>query len=129
VTRGADGDLYVGQLTGFPFVRGLANIYRVSPGQDPVVYCTGFKAIMDLAFGPDGSLYVVENATNAFPPPPPFAPNSGRLSRVATGCSSVETLLEGLDRPTAVAIGADGAIYVTNHGVTAGRGEVLMIEP
>ena len=129
VSRGADGDLYVGQLTGFPFVRGLANIYRVSPGQDPVVYCTGFKAIMDLAFGPDGTLYVVENATNAFPPPPPFAPNSGRLSRVAPGCSSVETLLEGLDRPTAVAIGADGAIYVTNHGVTAGRGEVLMIEP
>jgi len=130
VARGADGDFYVGQLTGFPFVQGLANIYRVSPGQVPELYCAGgFKAIMDLAFAPDGSLYVVENATGPFPPPPPFAPNSGRLSRVSPGCSSVETVLDGLDRPTAVALGADGAIYVTNHGVTPGMGEVLMIAP
>jgi hypothetical protein len=130
VARGPDGALYVGQLTGFPFVQGLANIYRMVPGQAPELFCAGgFKAIMDLTFGPDGSLYVVENATNAFPPPPPFAPNSGRLSRVAPGCSTVTTVLEGLDRPTAVAVGADGAIYVTNRGVTAGAGEVLMIAP
>jgi sugar lactone lactonase YvrE len=128
VARGPDGALYVGQLTGFPFVQGLASIYRLVPGQEPVVHCTGFKAIMDLAFGPDGSLYVVENATNAFPPPPPFAPNSGRLSRVGPGCA-VTPLLVGLNRPTAVAVGADGAIYVTNNGVTAGAGEVLRIAP
>ena len=128
VARGPDGALYVGQLTGFPFVQGLANIYRVVPGQAPVVHCTGFKAIMDLAFGPDGSLYVVENATGAFPPPPPFAPNTGRLSRVAPDCT-VTPVLEGLNRPTAVAVGADGAIYVTNNGVTAGAGEVLRIAP
>ena len=128
VARGADGTLYVGQLTGFPFVQGLASIYRVVPGQPPVTHCTGFKAIMDLAFAADGSLYVVENATGPFPPPPPFAPNSGRLSRVAPDCT-VTPLLVGLDRPTAVAVGADGAVYVTNHGVTAGAGEVLMITP
>lgn len=130
VARGPDGALYVGELTGFPFVQGLAGIYRVVPGQAPERYCSGgFKAIMDLGFGPDGSLYVVENATGPFPPPPPFAPNSGRLSRVAPGCTSVEPVLEGLDLPTAVAVGGDGAIYVTNHGVTAGIGEVLMIAP
>lgn len=124
VARGTDGALYVGQLTGFPFVQGLANIYRVLPGHDPVVYCGGFKAIMDLEFGPDGSLYVVENATGGLF----FAPNTGQLSRVAPDCSRT-ALLSGLDRPTAVAVGADGAIYVTNHGVTAGAGEVLKITP
>ncbi len=128
VARAPDGTLYVGELTGFPFVQGLASIYRVVPGQPPVTHCTGFKAIMDLAFGPDGSLYVVENATGPFPPPPPFAPNSGRLSRVNSDCS-VTLVLAGLNRPTAVAVGADGAIYVTNNGVTAGAGEVLMIRP
>jgi hypothetical protein len=122
--RGADGALYVGQLTGFPFVQGLANIYRVLPGQPPVVHCGGFKAIMDLAFGPDGSLYVVENATGGLF----FAPGTGQLSRVAPDCSR-ETVLTGLDRPTAVAVGADGAVYVTNHGITAGAGEVLMVRP
>jgi hypothetical protein len=128
VARGPDGALYVGELTGFPFVQGLASIYRVVPGQAPVTYCTGFKTIMDLAFGPDGSLYVVENATGPFPPPPPFAPNSGRLSRVNSDCS-VTVLRAGLNRPTAVAVGADGAIYVTNNGVTPGAGQVLMLTP
>jgi DNA-binding beta-propeller fold protein YncE len=129
VTRGHDGDLYVGQLTGFPFAPGVANIYRVVPGQDPVVHCSGFKAIMDLAFGPDGGLYVVENATGGVPPFGLFfLPNSGRLSHVAADCT-VTTVLEGLNRPTAVAVGADGALYVTNNGVTAGAGEVLRIAP
>ena len=128
VARGPNGALYVSELTGFPFVQGLASIYRVVPGQPPVIHCTGFKMIMDLAFAPDGSLYVVENATGPFPPPPPFAPYSGRLSRVAPDCT-VTPLLVGLNRPTAVAVGADSAVYVTNHGVTAGAGEVLMITP
>jgi hypothetical protein len=124
VARGPDGALYVGQLTGFPFVQGLAKIYRVVPGQDPVVHCAGFKAIMDLAFGPDGSLYVVENATGGLF----FPANSGQLSRVAPDCTRTP-LLVGLDRPTSVAVGDDGAIYVTDHGVTAGAGVVLRIAP
>jgi hypothetical protein len=124
VARGPDGVLYVGQLTGVPFVPGLANIFRVVPGQNPVVHCSGFKTIIDLTFGPDGSLYVVENATGGLF----FPPNSGQLSRVAPDCSRT-IVLGGLDRPTSVAVGADGAIYVTNHGVTAGAGEVLKIVP
>ena len=124
VARGADGALYVGQLTGFPFVQGLASIYRLVPGLAPAVHCGGFKTIMDLAFGPDGSLYVVENATGGLF----FAPGTGRLSRVAPDCSRT-TLLGGLNRPTSVTVGADGAVYVTNNGVSAGTGEVLKVMP
>jgi hypothetical protein len=124
VARGPDGALYVGQLTGFPFVQGLAKIYRVFPGQAPVVHCSGFKTITDLAFGPDGSLYVVEHATGGVF----FPPDSGQLSRVAPDCARTP-LLVGLDRPTSVVVGADGAIYVTNHGITAGAGEVLRVAP
>jgi glucose/arabinose dehydrogenase len=75
-----------------------------------------------MTFGPDGSLYVVENATGG----PFFPPNSGRLSRVAANCA-VTPLLIGLDRPTAVAVSSDGEIYVTNHGITAGAGQVLKV--
>ena len=124
VARGPDGALYVGQLTGVPFAQGLANIYRVVPGQDPVVHCSGFKAIVSIAFGPGGDLYVVEHATGGLF----FPPNSGQVSRVAPNCSRV-AVLQGLDRPTAVAVGSDGAIYVTNHGITPGAGEVLRIAP
>ncbi len=124
VARGPDGALYVGELTGAPFVQGLAKIYRLVTGTDPVVHCPalGFKTIIDLTFDADGSLLVVEHATGGL-----FYPNnSGQLSRVAPDCSR-STLLSGLDRPTAVAVGDDGAIYVTNHGVTPGKGEVLKL--
>jgi len=131
IARGPDGALYVGELTGFPFVQGLAKIYRVVPGQAPGLYCAGgFKAIMETS--PSGRTGI--SMSSRMRPTPSrrhrlSPPNSGRLSRVGPGCSSVETLLDGLDRPTAVAVGADGAIYVTNHGVTAGAGEVLMLAP
>jgi hypothetical protein len=124
VVRGPDGVLYVGQLTGAPFAQGLANIYRVLPGENPVVHCSGFKTIISMAFGPDGSLYVVEHATGGLF----FPPNSGQLSRVAPNCARTAVLV-GLDRPTSVAVDADGAVYVTNHGITPGAGEVLKIEP
>jgi len=124
IARGPDGALYVGQLTGFPFVPGLANIFRLVPGQSPVVHCSGFKTIVSIAFAPGGDLYVVEHATGGII----FPPNSGRVSRVAPNCARVP-VLEGLDRPTAVAVGSDGAIYVTNHGITPGAGEVLKIAP
>jgi glucose/arabinose dehydrogenase len=124
VARGPDGALYVGQLTGFPFAQGAASDYRLVPGQAPAVYCGGFKTIMDIAFGPGGSLYVVENATGGVF----FAPGTGQLTRVAPDCSR-ETVLVGLDRPTSVAVDQGGAIYVTNHGVAAGAGEVLRVAP
>ena len=129
VARGPDGALYVGELTGFPFLPGLARIFRVVPGQDPEVVCTGFKTIIDIAFAPDGSLLVVENATNPFPPPPPFKPNTGRLSRVdLEDHCTITPVMEGLNRPTSVAVGPDGAIYVTNNSVTAGAGQVLRVD-
>ena len=58
VVRGPDGAYYIGQLTGVPFAAGVASVYRVEPGGDPTVFLTGFKTIIDLDFGPDGSLYI-----------------------------------------------------------------------
>jgi sugar lactone lactonase YvrE len=122
VAIGPDSAYYVGELTGVPFTAGAANVYRVIPGAAPVVYASGFKTIIDLAFGPDGSLYVLEHATG-----PVFFGGPGRLIRVAPNGART-TVIEGLDRPTSVALGPDGAIYVTNHGISPLAGEVLRIE-
>ena len=126
VARGPDGALYVGQLTGFPFAAGVASVYRVVPGQAPAVHCTGFTTILDIAFGPEGEMYVVENAQGSVLPP--FPANTGRLLRVEDDCSR-SVVLAPLDRPSSVVVGPDGAIYVTNHGTSAGTGEVLKIAP
>jgi hypothetical protein len=83
----------------------------------------GFKTITDFTFGPDGSMYVLEHATS-----PTFFGGPGRLTKVApNGTRTVITT--ALNRPTSVLSGDDGAIYVSNNGVSVGTGEVLKIQP
>jgi hypothetical protein len=126
VARGPDGALYVGMLTGAPFAPGTASVYRVVPGEAPTVYVGGFKAITDIAFDDEGGLYVLEHSTGG----PFFSPNSGKLTRVAPAPDLTKTEVKsGLNRPTSVAIGPDGAIYVTNNGVFPGIGQVLKLTP
>ena len=61
VVEGPDGFYYVSQLTGFPFPAGEANVFRVNPRTGAyTVYASGFTMAMDLDFGDDGTLYVLE---------------------------------------------------------------------
>ena len=130
VAVGPDGNYYVGQLTGFPFPVGGANVYRVpAQGGTPEVYAGGFTAIVDVAFGPDGSLYVLEIAKNGLLAA--FIANdwTGALIRVAPDGTRTEIAAGALFAPGGVAVGSDGAIYVTNNSIFSGTGEVLRIEP
>lgn len=123
VAVGPDGAYYVSELTGVPFAAGLANIYRVVPGQAPAVAWSGFTTVIDIAFGPDGSLYVLEHSTG-----PVFFALPGRLIKVAPDGTRT-TIIDGLTRPGSVAVGPDGALYVSNRSTSIGTGEVLRIEP
>jgi hypothetical protein len=128
VTAGQDGDLYVGELTGAPFPVGAARVYRVPRnGGTPVVIATGFTTIIDIAFGPNGVGYVLEHDSDGIIPPLGPALN-GRLVRInADGTLTV--LTTSLIKPGGVAIGPDGAVYVTNRTIFAGQGEVVRIVP
>jgi len=120
VVTGPDGAYYVSELTGVPFAAGAASIYRVVPGETPEIYRGGFKTAIDLDFGPDGSLYVLEHATG-----PVFFGGPGRIIRVAPdGTRSV--VIAGLNRPTSLLVAGNG-IYVTNNGISVGTGQVLFI--
>lgn len=123
VAVGPDGAYYVAELTGVPFAAEAAAIYRVVPGQSPTVAWSGFTTVIDLAFGPDGSLYVLEHSTG-----PVFFALPGRLLRIAPDGTRT-TVLDGLTRPGSVAAGPDGALYISNHSTEIGAGEVLRIEP
>lgn len=112
VVRGPGRTLYVGELTGAPFVPGSANIYRVSGGT-ATPFLTGFSFVIDMTFGRDGSLYVLEFASG------PGLSGPGNLWRVnpATPAGTRTLVATGFVAPTAVAIGRDGAFYVSNCGV------------
>jgi hypothetical protein len=69
IAIGPDGAYYVGELKGFPTPLGESRVWRIEPGARNVrcgesKKCTlvldGFTSIIDLAFGPDGRLNVVQ---------------------------------------------------------------------
>lgn len=120
VAHGPDGALYVGQLTGFPFPAGAANVYRVpAEGGEPEVFASGFTNIIGVAFDAAGRLYVLQIGDGfAGPGGPPLLP-PGRLIRVeADGARTV--IYENLYYPGGLAIGPDGAAYVTNNSIVPG---------
>jgi sugar lactone lactonase YvrE len=131
VAEGPDGALYVSQLTGFPFFQGTSSVLRVeSDGSSTEIYASGFTAAVDIAVDCDGALYVLETASGhvgPFPPPPPNPGlGAGRLVRQCPGAAP-EVLLGSLTFPGGVALGPDGAVYLTNFGTSAAAGEVLKL--
>jgi hypothetical protein len=123
VARGPDGALYVGQLTGFPFPAGGARVYRVVEGQPPSTFAEGFTNIIDMAFAPDGTLYVLEITGNGLLSSDP----TGALVKVGRDGSKSTMLTHPLVMPGGLTVGPDGALYVTNNSTSAGSGEVLRI--
>jgi glucose/arabinose dehydrogenase len=119
--RPKDPNVYVGQLTGFPFPPGAANVWAVAPDGTKTLYATGFTNIIDIAWGPKGSLYVLEIAANGLL----SGDTTGALIRVWPNGNKTVVASKGLSSPTGVAIGKDGSVYVSNYGTSAGKGTVV----
>ena len=118
VVKGPDGALYMSQLTGFPFPVGAANVYRIDPRSGNVsVYASGFTNIIDLDFGKDGTLYVLEMDHDSLPPLG-GPTNEGALFTVGWRGKTprqVELPAGTLTNPGGVAVGKRGDLYVTNR--------------
>jgi sugar lactone lactonase YvrE len=81
--------------------------------------------VIDIAFGQDGSLYVLEFATNSLLSGDP----TGALIRINPDGTRDIVASAGLVFPAGVAVGPDGGLYVSNYGAFAGAGQVVRIEP
>ena len=121
--RPKDPNLYVGQLTGFPFPAGAASVWGVKPDGSTFVYASGFTNIIDIAWGPKGALYVLEISSNGLTSGDP----TGALIKVWPNGTKTVVASKGLVAPTAVAIAKDGSVYVSNYGTSAGKGVVVNI--
>jgi hypothetical protein len=124
VEMGPDGAYYVSELTGFPYPVGGANIYRVVPGEEPEVFVGGFTNVLDLAWGPDGGLYILEMAKDSLLADPP---SPGQIIQVAPNGSRTVIASEGLIAPVDMEFGPDQALYVVNFGPAADMGQVVRI--
>ncbi|HMQ30360.1 MAG TPA: ScyD/ScyE family protein [Chloroflexaceae bacterium] len=123
---GPDGAVYVGELTGFPFPAGGANVYRIGANGEAELYASGFTNIIAIDFDRQGNLYVLEIARDgllaAVDGPP-----TGRLVRVARGGGAhTELASTGLIAPAGLLVG-NGYAYVSNFGVFPGEGQVVRV--
>ena len=126
VVKGPDGAYYVGQLTGFPFPVGGANVFRVVPGHRPRVFAGGFTNIIDIAFDKRGRLYVLEIATNGLLSAGENELPVGRLVRVNRDGSRTTLASEGLNAPGGFVL-RHGAAYITNNSILSDAGQVVKV--
>ena len=119
------GEVFISQLTGAPFTKGSAGVFRVD-GAGLTEIGAGFTNVVDLAYGPDGWLYVLEMAHDG------LASGSlmGGLWRLNPDTGFKELLMtEGLVLPTALAFDGDGSLYVANYGIIPGESAVVRLQP
>jgi glucose/arabinose dehydrogenase len=140
IAKGPDGALYVGTLALVDsIVMGpRAKVYRVDPTQanpndlDTIVtlaqpWATGLWPITGCAVGPDGSFYASQFFTR-FQPGPGSPFHDGDVVKIdfTTGARTSLTS-RTLDMPGGVAVGPDGAVYVSNHSAFVPSGEVVRL--
>ncbi|MBW4452708.1 MAG: ScyD/ScyE family protein [Nostoc indistinguendum CM1-VF10] len=125
VTKGPDGAYYISQFTGFPFPEDGAKIYRVGADGKPTVFADGFTQLTDLEFDTEGNLYALQYANQSAWK----GDFDGSVIKIAAdGTRTTLMSGNGLESPSALTIGADSAVYVTNRGDRPGLGQVLRIE-
>jgi hypothetical protein len=118
------GNLFFGNLTPFPIVPGSANIYSLTPRGNIKVRASGLTTVVGVAFDSRDRMYVLElSDAPGFP-----SPGDGKLVRVSPS-GEIEDIVTGLVVPSAMIIGPDGAIYISNFGAApAGLGQILRVE-
>lgn len=120
-------DILVGELRPFPAIPGGADVILYERNGSVESRMNGFTAVLGTATDWRGNSYVLEsfNCPTADPCFP--SPGSGRVIRVARdGTRSV--VATGLSFPTALRMGPDGALYVSNFGFGPPRsGQLLRI--
>jgi len=138
ITRGLDGALYVGSLTGFPYPDGMATVWRVQDRNNDgdamdtgevQTFVTGLSTVTDLAFGQDGALYIAEFTSNMMavieggPLRETVFDHPGRILR--WDGAELSTVVSDLISPTALLVVGE-SLYVSEE--FAGRVRKLPID-
>jgi hypothetical protein len=130
----------MGELKGFPAPTGASRVWRIEPGTrharcgtSPActVVADGFTSIIDLAFGEDGTLYVVKLDEASW-----FAVEvlagaavGGTVNACDLAAGSCAPIATGLTMPAAVSIGKAGEVYALVGGLIPGGASVITLQP
>lgn len=137
VAIGPDGAYYVGELKGFPAPRGESRVWRVEPGTrharcgaSPAcrIVADGFTSIIDLVFGADGRLHVLEIDEASWLAMELGQGIGGSVNACHTGTWACQQIATGLPMLTAAAVGRNGAMYVVTNALVPG-GTTISVLP
>lgn len=133
VAIGPDGAYYVGELKGFPAPKGESQVWRIKPGtrhatcgssDDCEVVADGFTSVIDLAFGPDGTLYVVELDEESWLAMEFGQGTGGSVNACDTSTWVCTQIATGLNMLTSATVGRDGTIYVVTNALIPGAAQI-----
>jgi hypothetical protein len=138
VAIGPDGAYYVGELKGFPAPTGESRIWRIEPGTlhaqcgtSPActVVADGFTSIVDLTFGPDNRLYVVEldEASWAALEFPFGGTVGGTVNACDLATWTCSELATNLPIPIAATTDRHGTVHVAINALVPGAAEVITL--
>jgi hypothetical protein len=122
---------YIGNLWHFPVEVGMSRIWKVGRDGSLTEWADGLTTVLGIVPGPDHSLYVLESMTvGGFPNGFPGPTQNGSGMIVQVDRSGVQrTVVTGLTMPTAMTMGPDHALYVSNFGYAepSGMGEIVRV--
>jgi hypothetical protein len=138
VAVGPDGYYYVGELRGFPGPLNQSRIWRIAPWASwadcgsstdcEVAFDGGFTSIIDLKFGPDGLLYVVEFDENGwYAAEVLHMPAGGAISACDVDSLQCEEVASGIPYVTAITFDRNGQLWATENAIIPPLASVITV--
>jgi len=138
VAIGPDGAYYVGELKGFPAPTGESRVWRIERGTrhaqcgiSPacMVVADGFTSIIDLAFGRDDKLYVVElDEASWYAVQVTHNGVGGTVNACEPLFWTCEVVKAELPQPIAVAASRKGRVYAVINALEPGEAEIVRVK-
>jgi hypothetical protein len=138
VAIGPDGWIYAGELKGFPAPTGESKVWRIRPNAENVrcgkqvgrceVALDGFTSVIDLAFGPDGRLYVAQFDDASWAAVEIFQGGiGGSVHACDLATKDCEEVASGLPMLSSITFRTDGSLWGTTWSLVPGMGDAVQI--
>jgi sugar lactone lactonase YvrE len=122
LTAGPDGALYLAELGEQPRDDANARIIRLGPGGTAQTFLDKLPDVLDLTFGSDGALYLLQSAR-----PGARTPLNGQVMVIRPD-GGREVLASGISFPSSLVVASDGELYVTSDGYSDGGGQGVLLK-